>query len=285
MKKTVVLGAILSLVMTTSAFATGKNHPPKDPPKTPTPPSYSNHNNASANANANANAAAVGVGYANATGGAVNHSGNSNVKNNVSNVNNVNNNVKNHNTNNNANVQGQQQGQQQGQHQSNNLSNVGNTSVGDTTSSSNSSASADGAGAGAGANTGNDNGNNSNNTSINFEARKIPVSTAYAPGLTSGIDTCLGSASGGVQTGILGLSFGTTKRDKNCERIKNTHLIAEFNVLAGCAYMLKNVPGAADAFKEVGASCLPPPVVETAPVAPAAPEVIFIETPPKKIGQ
>lgn len=144
-----------------------------------------------------------------------------------------------------------------------NLNNVGNANA--VTGASTSSATADGAGS--------NTGNGSNNTTINSEYRaaKIPVSTAYSAGLTSGMDTCLGSWSAGGQTAILGLTFGTTKTDKHCEKIKNTHLIAEFSVPAGCAYMLKNIDGARDAFKEVGASCTPPvALVIEVPAAPVA---------------
>lgn len=78
----------------------------------------------------------------------------------------------------------------------------------------------------------NDNSNSSNNSSsnvanVNVEGdtyvnkhRRIPVSTAYAPALTSGLDTCLGSLSGGVQTGVFGVSLGGTKIDSTCQLIK-----------------------------------------------------------------
>ena len=54
-----------------------------------------------------------------------------------------------------------------------------------------------------------------------------PVSTAYAANLTSGIDTCLGSMSGGAQAPIVGLSFGSTKVDKNCVMIKQVQLLKQ----------------------------------------------------------
>lgn len=110
---------------------------------------------------------------------------------------------------------------------------------------------------------GSNDGNGSNNTTVSYQASRSPVSTAYAPGLTSGIDTCLGSVSAGAQTQVMGFTFGGTKVDKNCITIKRTHLIAEFSAPAGCAYMLKNVPGAAEAFKDAGVTCssiIPPAV-------------------------
>lgn len=50
---------------------------------------------------------------------------------------------------------------------------------------------------------------------------KSPPPTAVAPAITSiNNDLCTVGASGAVQTQILGMSFGSTTRDMNCERIK-----------------------------------------------------------------
>jgi len=50
---------------------------------------------------------------------------------------------------------------------------------------------------------------------------KTPPPTAVAPAITSiNNDLCTVGASGAVQTQILGMSFGATTRDMNCERIK-----------------------------------------------------------------
>jgi len=50
---------------------------------------------------------------------------------------------------------------------------------------------------------------------------KTPPPTAVAPSITSiNNDLCTVGASGAVQTQILGMSFGSTTRDMNCERIK-----------------------------------------------------------------
>jgi hypothetical protein len=58
-----------------------------------------------------------------------------------------------------------------------------------------------------------------------FEAAKIPVSSARAPSLTSGNDTCMGSTSIGAQGMDFGLSFGTTWIDQNCIRLKNANAL------------------------------------------------------------
>lgn len=52
-----------------------------------------------------------------------------------------------------------------------------------------------------------------------------PVSTALAPALTSGIDTCMGSVSAGGQGVGFGLSVGTTYIDQNCVLIKSVKML------------------------------------------------------------
>ena len=259
MKNVISMAAVVILAMTASvAFACDKNPPPhcscgsdgqwhdRDTGKVVNTVTNNNtniNNNNSVNKSTNVNGVNGNVGStssATAAGGSATATGGSATGGSVSNSGN-------------STATGGTQKQSQTQTQSNSLTNSGNA----TTGASTSSASADGAGA------------NSNNTTIetNYKAAKIPVATAYSAGLTSGFDTCLGSASGGVQTGIVGLTFGSTKVDKNCVTIKRTHLVAEFSIPAGCDYMLKHVPDAADSFKAVGAKCIPDPVVTVAPDA------------------
>ena len=157
------------------------------------------------------------------------------------------------------------QGQGQSQTQTNTVSNSGNATIGNvgsTSSVGNVSTGASTSDASA-----SNNGNGSNNTTINTEYRaaKIPVATAYSASLTSGIDTCLGSASGGAQTQILGLTFGKTYVDKNCILIKQTHLLREVDQdRAACFRMQQGKEGEAirQAMKDAGAEC--PPLVATA---------------------
>ena len=50
---------------------------------------------------------------------------------------------------------------------------------------------------------------------------KSPPPTAVAPGVTViNSDVCAVAVSGATQTQILGISFGATMTDKNCERLK-----------------------------------------------------------------
>lgn len=62
---------------------------------------------------------------------------------------------------------------------------------------------------------------NSTNFSKSETTVRTPPPTAVAPAITSiNNDLCIVGASGAVQTQILGMSFGSTTRDMNCERIK-----------------------------------------------------------------
>jgi hypothetical protein len=66
-----------------------------------------------------------------------------------------------------------------------------------------------------------DSNSNQNSTSNSTTTVKSPPPTAIAPSITSiNNDLCTVGASGAVQTQILGLSFGATTTDKNCERLK-----------------------------------------------------------------
>jgi hypothetical protein len=109
-----------------------------------------------------------------------------------------------------------------------------------------------------------------NDTTVNYQAPKEyrnPVNTAYSAPLTSGLDTCVGSVSAGAQTQILGLTFGSTKRDTRCELIKQTHLLVDLHQeRAACfrAQLGKEGAEIREAMKEAGAEC--PPQVEALPV-------------------
>jgi hypothetical protein len=55
-----------------------------------------------------------------------------------------------------------------------------------------------------------------------YEAQKPAVSSALAPALSAGFDTCMGSTSGAVSSTIIGVAVGSTYVDKNCQTLKNT---------------------------------------------------------------
>ncbi len=117
-------------------------------------------------------------------------------------------------------------------------------------------------------------------TYIQARNRRIPVSTAYAAPLTSGIDTCLGSASAGVQTGILGVSLGGTKRDRICETIKLSRELHHMGMREGAVQLLCIDERVRIAMRNAGTPCEavtyeppmaydePPPPIEYAPPPP-----------------
>jgi hypothetical protein len=115
------------------------------------------------------------------------------------NINGNTNNVKNDVTNVNGQQQGQLQGQQQGQGQSQSTKNANNSSQ-----STNVTVQGD---------------------NVNYEARRIPVSSSYAPA-NFPTATCMGSTSGGAQGVGFGFSFGTSWKDENCMKLEQVRSVA-----------------------------------------------------------
>lgn len=121
-------------------------------------------------------------------------------------------------------------------------------------------------------------------TYIQARNRRIPVSTAYAAPLTSGIDTCLGSASAGVQTGILGVSLGGTKRDRICETIKLSRELHHMGMREGAVQLLCIDERVRFAMRNAGTPCediiyAPPPMAYDEP---PPPPVDYAPPPPKR---
>lgn len=133
----------------------------------------------------------IGIGKGGA-GGSVLGSGNSS---------NLNNNA-------NTNLQGQAQGQAQSSKNSNRNDNRSNASNSNTNANS---------------------GNNSDQSVTvqgdNYEARRIPVSTAYAPNIAP-TAVCMGSTSGGGSAQMISLSFGTSWTDDNCMLLEQVRTVS-----------------------------------------------------------
>jgi hypothetical protein len=105
---------------------------------------------------------------------------------------------------------------------------------------------------------GTNNGNGSNNTTVTSVVPR-QVATAYAASLTSGQDVCVGSLSGGAQTGIFGLSLGGTKTDDNCVLIKQVQLLQQLGFQqAACFRARQGKEGKPidDAMKAAGVDCV-----------------------------
>lgn len=141
------------------------------------------------------------------------------------------------NTNRNTNKQGQAQGQLQGQGQGQMQGNVGLGS-----------------------------GNVTNVTLEGDDAADIPVSGAHAAALTSADDTCMGSTSAGFQGMSFGISFGSTWRDEDCVRRKDSRMFYNMQMKdVAVARMCQKADNRA-AVEAAGAVC---PGVEDTPVASA----------------
>ena len=63
--------------------------------------------------------------------------------------------------------------------------------------------------------------NNDSTSASTVDHKNQPVGGARAPSVSvSNSDVCVSGVSGGVQSNVVGLSFGTTVIDANCERLK-----------------------------------------------------------------
>lgn len=153
----------------------------------------------------------------------------------------------------NANTNKQAQGQMQGQAQSSKNSNR-NANANNNRSSA--------TGGNSQANNSNSNANSGNNSdqsvTVNgdtYEARRIPVATAYAPNIAP-TATCMGASSAGVQAPGLGISVGTSWTDENCMKLERVRTVAVvLNDPETAAAMLCDVPDYAKAREASGRPC------------------------------
>lgn len=101
-----------------------------------------------------------------------------------------------------------------------------------------------------------------NNTAVNVEGDTYVnprqhriVSSAWAPGLTSGIGTCLGSASMGVSTGLFGVSGGSTTRDEVCTLINLSTAVNSIGYTQEACELLRQDKRVEEAFRLTGHRC------------------------------
>jgi hypothetical protein len=107
---------------------------------------------------------------------------------------------------------------------------------------------------------------NANASNVFNDRQRLTVASVIPSSLTSGMDTCLGSASAGLQTQIVGLSGGKTTVDANCVLIKQTQLLIQMGYpVAACYRARLGTDGAAidEAMKLAGIECREPPAVTT----------------------
>lgn len=102
----------------------------------------------------------------------------------------------------------------------------------------------------------------------NYQAARIPVATAFAAALTAA--PCgIGSTSAGVQTGPVGISFGSTRKDKKeadrCARFDALRVAFTISPLVGCYDAMTVLPDIKSAMEAANLTCeqiFNPPVIE-----------------------
>ena len=94
------------------------------------------------------------------------------------------------------------------------------------------------------------------NNNSNTHQKKIPVGTATAPSMSSySQDLCIVGVSGGVQATGIGVSGGTYFTDRNCERMKLSKLLYDFNMRVASIAMLCQDDRVFSAMESAGRTC------------------------------
>ena len=95
-----------------------------------------------------------------------------------------------------------------------------------------------------------------NSTSNTTEAQQIPVSSAIAPSMSSySQDLCVVGVSGGVQMTGFGVAGGTFITDENCERMKLSKLLYDFNMRVASIAILCQDDRVFSAMEHAGTPC------------------------------
>jgi hypothetical protein len=112
----------------------------------------------------------------------------------------------------------------------------------------------------------------SNNTNVNIQqgemtnrninetrvTQKIeqPPPTAIAPAMMSvGSDLCVTGVAGAAQTQVLGVSFGSTMRDDNCERLKLSKTLYDMGMKVAAVATMCQDRRVFDAMMSAGTPC------------------------------
>lgn len=102
----------------------------------------------------------------------------------------------------------------------------------------------------------NSNTNNNNNKSDVTQTIKSPPPSAIAPTVNAGgNDTCTISATGAVQTQILGISGGGHIRDLNCERLKNAKTLYNMGMKVAAVSLMCTESNVFKAMEMAGTPC------------------------------
>ncbi len=86
---------------------------------------------------------------------------------------------------------------------------------------------------------------------------KSPPPSAISPSLSggNGNDQCIIGVAGAVQTQILGISMGSTIRDMNCERLKNSKTLFDMGMKVAAVSVLCQDVRVFDAMMMAGTPC------------------------------
>jgi len=83
-----------------------------------------------------------------------------------------------------------------------------------------------------------------------------PPPTAIAPAMMSvGSDLCVTGVSGAAQTQVLGISFGSTNRDLNCERLKLSKTLFDMGMKVAAVATMCQDRRVFDAMMAAGTPC------------------------------
>ena len=83
-----------------------------------------------------------------------------------------------------------------------------------------------------------------------------PPPTAIAPAMMSmGTDLCVTGVSGAAQTQIFGISFGSTQRDANCERLKLSKTLYDMGMKVAAVATMCQDRRVWDAMMQAGTPC------------------------------
>jgi len=93
-----------------------------------------------------------------------------------------------------------------------------------------------------------------NNNSYTGDTRTVP--SASAPGISAmSQDLCTVGVSAGIQKPLIGASIGVTKRDMNCERMKLSKLLFDYNMKVAAVSILCQDSRVFSAMAHAGTPC------------------------------
>ena len=93
-----------------------------------------------------------------------------------------------------------------------------------------------------------------NNNSYTGDTRTVP--SASAPGISAmSQDLCTGGVAARIQKPLIGASIGITKRDMNCERMKLSKLLFDFNMKVAAVSILCQDARVFSAMAHAGTPC------------------------------